>query len=137
MTSAHRPAGLQKVRGIGERLAARKRRRSPKREALVAKTSCGGLEAGGLEGSLGSESGAGHPEADKGSGGGRMSESGCRGRCWSQERERRWGQFWESVADRSEDVGNVIGRRRSSSLGVDVGAGVGMSNLLWVKKDLV
>ena len=65
-----------------------------------------------------------------------MMESGCRGRCGSQERERRRGQFWENVADRSEDVGNDLGGR-GPSLGVDVGAGVGMSNLVWVKKDLV
>ena len=41
-TSANRLASLQNVRGIGERLVARKRRRSPKRDARVAKTSCGG-----------------------------------------------------------------------------------------------
>ena len=43
-----------------------------------------------------------------------MLESGCRGRCWSQERERRRGQFWENVADRSEDVGNDLGGRGPS-----------------------
>lgn len=136
MTSANRPAGLQKVRGIGERLAARKRRRSPKREALVAKTSCGGLEAGGLEGSLGSESGAGHPEANKGAGG-----AGCRSQVAEVGAGARKGKdvgvSFGKVLQTGLRMLEMIGRGRGSSLGVDVGAGVGMSNLLWVKKDLV
>lgn len=48
MTSANRSAGRQRVWDFGERLAVRKRRRSPEREALVAKTSCSSWEAGGL-----------------------------------------------------------------------------------------
>lgn len=48
-TSANRPGGRWRVWVLGERLAARKRRRSPEREALVAKTSCRSQpRAGGL-----------------------------------------------------------------------------------------
>lgn len=51
MTSANRlgpPVPAERVWGFGERLASRKRRRGPKREALAAKTSCRSWEAGGL-----------------------------------------------------------------------------------------
>ena len=102
----------------------------------MAKTSCGGLEAGGLEGSLGSESGAGHPEASKGAGG-----AGCRSQVAEVGAGARKGKgagvSFGKVSQTGLRMLEMIGRGRGSSLAVDVGAGVGMSNLLWVKKDLV